>query len=365
MELKSISAVFNLIVRNDYIYKHSYLIKLVLKFGSLGILHSLSRNPFLKRFYWAIGLILSLAAAGIIGFMSIEGYKFVEAFYMTIITLASVGFMEVHPLSMAGQIFTSCLIICNIGIFAYSLTTFTSLIIQGDLKNVYIEFMMQNKIDKLQDHIILCGFGRNGRKVAEELVRSKTPFVVIENIGNNPAHDGLEGILHIKGDATDDDVLVSANIKNARALITTLPKDTDNVYVVLSAKEHNKNIVVISRASEESSLSKLKRAGADHVVIPEHIGGAHMASLITRLGEENFLGMLGSKYIDNLYFEEISFENFPSEYKGKSVQQINATSEGICVMGAINAEGDLILNSNREILAGQKIIILKKHPDKR
>ena len=328
------------------------------------VFRTLYNNPLFKRFYWAIGLIFFLAMIAILGFILIEGYKFTDAFYMTVITLASVGFQEVHPLSTEGRIFTSFIIICNIGVFAYSLATFTSLIMQGDLKRIYSKFKMQNRIDKLENHIILCGFGRNGRKIAEEFKRSNTPFVVIEKAFDHVPPDDLNGILYIEGDATEDNTLLAANISKAKALITSLPKDPDNVYVVLSAKEHNKDIMVISRASEESSQSKLKNAGADHVVIPEHIGGAHMASLITRPGEENFLEMLGSKYIDNLFFEEFSFENLPIEYQGKTVQEINASVEGICVMGAIDKEGDLIINSNKAISPGQKIIVLKKQAGK-
>jgi voltage-gated potassium channel len=328
---------------------------------------SIIQNPFLKRFYWAFGLIIFALVLGIIGYMGIERFTFLEAFYMTVITLASVGFMEVHPLSDAGRIFTSLLIITNIGIFAYSLSAFTSFIIEGDLSNIYKKYKMQKKINDLKDHIVICGYGRNGRKVAEEFLNSRNPFVVIEKNISRMKHDLTEDLLYIDGDATDDKILMLANLKEARALLTTLPSDPDNLYVVLSAREINKNLIIVSRASEESSQSKLRSAGANHIIIPEHIGGAHMASLIIKPAVVDFLKGLNTDE-SSIHFEEINIGSLKEEFIDASIKLMNEKISGVCIMGIVSEDGKLLINpdpgykwskESKLVVIGNKIQIMK------
>ncbi|MFA7361409.1 MAG: potassium channel family protein [Candidatus Kapaibacterium sp.] len=218
-------------------------------------------------------MLLISVVIGVAGYILLENYTFVEAFYMTMITITTAGYLEVHPLSDAGRIFTSLYLVTNIGIFFYGATTIVGLVIEGEFKNFYKNYNVKKKISELKDHVIICGYGRNGKQVCLELKDDKHPYMIIEkreNIIEELKTD--ENNLFIDGDATEEEVLIAAGIKNAKAIITTLPEDPDNVYVVLTARELNPSITIISRASNESSVNKLKRAGANNVIMPEKIG---------------------------------------------------------------------------------------------
>jgi voltage-gated potassium channel len=216
---------------------------------------------------------------GITGYMIIEHYTFLEAVYMTVITVSTVGFGEVRYLSNAGQVFTIILILLNIGVFSYFITIVSRYFLDGDFIRNYKLLKMGNSINKLKDHVIICGFGRNGKETAQVFFDNKIPFVVIEK-NDSEKHADFQVDYFIRGDATQDETMLEAGIKNAKAVISTLPLDTDNLFVVLTAKQLNKNISVISRASKDTSVDKLKIAGANNVIMPDKIGGAHMATLV-------------------------------------------------------------------------------------
>ena len=200
----------------------------------------------------ALGLLVGIIIAGNIGYILIEGYTFTEAFFMTIITIATVGFKEVHPLSNGGIWFTSFLIIFSFGIFAYAVSTFTQYVVDGVFHNYFKSSRVRRKIRRLKNHILVCGYGRNGRQAVAELLKHKEQVVVIEN-----DTEALEEIiqipdlLYIQGDATHDDVLDQCGVENAKALITTLPVDADNLFVVLSAKERNPGLVVTADSRQD------------------------------------------------------------------------------------------------------------------
>ena len=237
-------------------------------------------RSFFSRIYLAVFFIFLIFFVGVIGFRWIEGYNFVDAFYMTVITVTSVGFTEVRPLSEPGRIFTSILIIFSISIYAYAISLLTSYIIDGDLKLFLKEYKVSKKINKFKNHIVVCGYGRNGREAVRKLMSFQTDFLVIESDPDRINDLKDKGFLFVEGDATVDSVLNKANINDAKALITTLPKDADNVFIVLSARQQNEKMTIISRASENKSVSKLKKAGANNVIMPDKVGGSHMASLV-------------------------------------------------------------------------------------
>jgi len=300
---------------------------------------------------------------GVIGFIIIENYTFVEAFYMTIITITTVGFLEVHPLSDAGRIFTSFLSVINIGIFFYGVTTIVGFIVEGEFRNFFKHYNVTKKIDTLNNHVIVCGYGRNGKQVCEELKDDKLPFILIES--NMEALDEFkanEENLFIEGNATEDDILIAAGIERAKALITTLPKDPDNVYVVLTARELNPNITIISRASMETSISKLKRAGANNVIMPEKIGGAYMASLVMKPDIMEFIAQLTGQDNDiSLAFEELSLSGISNEYSGKSIKDLDVRNKtGANIIGIRDKEGKFIINPHPEtkVCADYSLIIL-------
>jgi len=220
-----------------------------------------------------------LMLIGVGGYMIIEKYTLLEAVYMTVITVASVGYEEVHPLSHDGMIFTTILILCNIALFTLFLTLLTRYFVDGEFMRQYKLIKMQNKLNHLKDHVIVCGFGRNGKEAAQVLHDNGIPFVVLEN--KEIAKDTPFELEHfLIGDATRDETLLEAGLLRAKAMISTLPNDADNLYVVLTARQHNPSVKIISRASQDSSVSKLRVAGATNVIMPDKIGGAHMATLV-------------------------------------------------------------------------------------
>ena len=255
----------------------------------------LKRLYLFKGLLFPFSLLTGLIGFGTIGYMFIENYTFLEAVYMTVITIASIGFSEVHPLSEVGRIFTIFLILINLGLFTYFITWLSRYFFDLDFAKKYNLITMDNKIQHLKDHVIICGFGRNGKESAQVLFENKIPFVVLEEKEDLPAGLNFEVTHFLKGDATKDEVLLQAGIKNARALISSLPVDADNLFVVLTAKQLNAGLTIISRASQDSSVSKLKIAGATNVIMPDKIGGAHMATLVMLPDVVELLSIMGTK----------------------------------------------------------------------
>jgi voltage-gated potassium channel len=259
----------------------------------------------LAEIYTALTMVLFTLAIGVCGYTLIEHYTFVEAIYMTVITLATVGFQEVRPLSDAGRVFTTVMILANLGIFAYVITRISRYFMDGEFARYYKMYRMHNKIDKVEGHTIICGYGRNGQESAMALRRNKETFVVIEQQEKLFSDASDAGLLHIVADATKDYVLLEAGIERAKALISALPEDTLNVFVVLTARSLNPDIKIISRASDITSVKKLKSAGANNVIMPDKIGGAHMAMLVTNPDIEEFVDLMSTKTSDAFQINEI------------------------------------------------------------
>ncbi|MCP4121813.1 MAG: potassium channel family protein [Bacteroidetes bacterium] len=237
-------------------------------------------HKFMQRLFFAVLLFGFATCTGIVGYIILEGYTMNEAFYMTIITISTVGFGEVHPLSEKGRLFTALLIILNIGVLTYTVSVISAFIFEGDLKSVIKENQMTAEIERLKDHIIVCGYGRLGRMVCTDLTKSGKDILIVEN--NKDSMDELisKDKICLEGDATDDEVILQMGITNADTIITTFHSDASNIFVVLAARELNKEIRIISRASSEANISKLKLAGANHVIIPEDIGGSFIAAMV-------------------------------------------------------------------------------------
>lgn len=305
---------------------------------------------FIAKLRLAGFLVLGAMVLGISGYMLIENYTFSEAVYTTIIILSTVGLGVVHTLSEAGRWFTAGLIIIAIGIFAYGVTLITSYIMEGELQRYFKYRKVLKMIDKLNDHIIVCGFGRNGRQACEQLWAHHHTFVVIEN-----GEKGLselreqEDFLFIEGDATKDEILMEAGIQKASALITTLPNDAANVFVVLTARELKPDLKIISRASEDSSENKLRRAGANNVIMPDKIGGTHMATLVTRPDVLEFIDHITGRI--NIRLEEIKCNNLPENLRGKSIRELEIRNKtGANVIGYKTSDGEYIINPGPEMM---------------
>jgi voltage-gated potassium channel len=241
---------------------------------------------YFKEIYYAIAFLMAVLFIGTVGYIYLEDYSWMDAFYMTVITVSTVGFGEIAPLHPVGKLFTSLLIITTFGTFAYVISMITRYLISGQYRIYYKTFQVNNQLEKLSNHVIICGYGRNGRQAVKTLQAHKVPFLVIESDLElvHKLREEDSNILVIDGDATDDSVIIKAGINRAIALITTLPRDTDNLFVVLTARDINKGLNIISRASDDRSEHKLRIAGANNVILPDKVGGAHMATLVTNDG---------------------------------------------------------------------------------
>ncbi|MBK9014247.1 MAG: NAD-binding protein [Saprospiraceae bacterium] len=296
-------------------------------------------------------LIFGEFLMGTVGYMWLEGYSFREGFFMTTITIATVGYGEVRPLSAAGEWFTSVLILLNIGIFAYALSVFSYYVINGEIfKNIHLK-MINKKIEALKDHVIICGYGRYGKEVSRNFLHHHMPFVIVEN-GKaviEEIQQGGNGVLYIEDDATHDDALQRAGIMKATALITALPDDSENLFIVLTARQLNPSLNIISRASEARSQRKLQLAGANHVIMPEQIGGFYMATLVSKPGATEFFQYITSEADSDIEFEEIHFRNMPASCKGKSIRDLHIRREtGANIIGFKHTDGNYVVNPGPE-----------------
>ena len=248
--------------------------------------------PTVASFTKLISVLAALAlvlVVGTVGFVFIEKMAPFDALYMTVITLSTVGFGEITPLHDAGRILAMLLIVFGVGLGAYAATTIGQIILEGQLKQIFGRKKMETKLKKMSNHHIIAGLGRVGRQVAEEFARRKVPFVIIEKDPDPEMGDGSNNFVFLKGEATDDKVLLQAGIERARTLISTLPDEAQNVYLTLTARAMNKDLHIIARADVEGGEKKLMRAGADHVVSPHVLGGTRMALASLRPNVVDFM----------------------------------------------------------------------------
>ncbi len=313
------------------------------------------------KIYIALILLNIVIVTGVLGFRFFSGYSWVDALYMTVITMTTVGFGEVEPLDENGKLFTVFLISTSVAIFAYSVSVITEYIVsKNDPKRVQYR-KTQKMIHKLENHIIIVGYGRNGKQAAAKLMAYDKPFIVVENDNEIIERYQNDKILFLKGNATEDEVLIEAGIKNAACLICTLPEDADNLFIVLTARQINKKLKIISRASQDASYKKIKLAGADNVIMPDRIGGDHMASLVVVPDLIEFLDNLSIIGKRSINIEEISFEDMFDDGKERTIRNIDMRSRtGCTIIGYKSPEGEYVVNPEADTLLrpGSKIVVL-------
>ncbi|QZE14348.1 NAD-binding protein [Halosquirtibacter laminarini] len=309
-----------------------------------------------------ISIFMLILTFGIVGYEVIEDYSFVDALYMTIITISTVGFGEIKPLSEMGRLFTSGLILMSLGNLAYLGTSVVTFIVEGELFEYIKNNRVNKRIHKLTNHVIVCGFGRNGEQACLELLDHNQEFVIIEKRDNVIDHvKEHPELLYIKGDATHEEVLISAGIDRAKALIATTPNDADNVFVVLTAREMNPNIKIISRASERGSDMKLKRAGANNVIMPERMGGQRMSKLVMQPDVVEFMEYVLLQSNKDVSLEEIGCNYMCPSFEGKSIEELkNVDRSGVNIVGIKQRSGKYIFNpqNNDVIQRTDKVFIL-------
>lgn len=318
-----------------------------------------------SRIYKAVFLFLSVIAIGVIGYSHFFGFSIVNGLYMAVITISTVGFGEVQPLNDNAKLFTVFLILSSIGIYGYVVAVISEYLSNSTLMEELRMKKTLKKIEKLEGHTIVCGYGRNGRQAAAKLKNFKKSCVVIERSPELLKEMEEEGFLGIEGDATDDDVLLKAGIKSAENLITALPSDADNLYVVLSTRQLNAKIAIVSRAANESAQKKLKIAGADKVIMPDKLGGDHMASLVVTPDLVEFVNRISLDGENSANLEEISVEDLPKKFLMKSIRDLDLRRKtGCSVIGYVTGEGDYTINPSSDmILEPKSNLILLGRPE--
>lgn len=299
-----------------------------------------------SKVYGALALVFIVFLSGVLGFKYLSDYTWIDAIYMTVITVATVGYGEVRPLDPAEKMFTSVLILSSVFILGYAFSVITEHIFSKNNIGNLREKRVQKKVKTMKNHVVVCGYGRNGKQAIQKLMAYKQPFVIIElneEIVDKYSEDHL---LFIHGNASEDEVLIKAGIRNASTLICALPRDADNLFIVLSARQINPKLKIISRATEESSYQKLKLAGADNVIMPDKIGGDHMASLVVVPDLVEFLDNLSvSGEHDSINVEQVPFEKICTDGKELAIMDLDLRKNtGCSIIGYKSPEGEYIVN---------------------
>jgi len=316
-----------------------------------------------NNLWFALFLLISVIVIGIIGYMSLEDYSLLDAIYMTTITVSTVGFGEVQQLSKPGKIFTIFLITSSMGIFAYAISNLAIFAVEGIIVNYFRNNKIKRMLGKMESHVIICGFGRNGKEAALTLAEENQKIIIVEKNEHviNFITEYYPNFISILGDATHDEILIQAGIKKAKAIITTLPLDADNLYITLTARELNPKIKIISRASEEHSDKRLIRAGANKVIMPDKIGGQRMAKLVTQPDTIDFLEYLILQSNDEINLSEITCDNIDDCYLRFTVGELNLRKQlGINIIGIKTKEGSYIFNPTPDLKLKQtdKLFVL-------
>ncbi|MCP4265532.1 MAG: potassium channel protein [Candidatus Brocadiaceae bacterium] len=311
-----------------------------------------------KKFILPLVLLVFVLTLGTTGYSLIERWSLFDSLYMTVITLSTIGFQEIEPLSKTGKAFTIGLIFSGLGVVAYAVNNGVRVIFEGEIQEVFGRRKMKKKLESLKNHYIVCGYGRMGKVICNELKVKGIPFVIVEK--EPQEFDVDEEVLVTYGDATRDDLLKSVGIERAKGLISVLDSDAQNLYVVLSARGLNKDLFIVSRANEEGANHKLARAGADKVVSPYHIGGLRIAHTILKPTVVEFLELTAKTGNMEIQIEEVVVEE-ASSLAGKTIKEADIRAKNWVVIVALRKEnGKLFFNPRADTLieAGDKVAVI-------
>lgn len=312
-----------------------------------------------KSFQASIVLIAAVITVGTAGYSLIEGWNLLDSLYMTVITITTIGFREVHNMSDGGRFFTVLLIFFSVGAVFYALNNAARLIIEGEIKDLFGRRKLQKTISKLRDHYIICGHGRMGCIIANELEAKGAEFVVIERDPDTETCPS-PSCLVLKGDATRDETLLRAGIERARGLISVLPTDAENLFVVLSARGLSPELNIVARAVEDNAEKKLKRAGANRVVSPYHIGGLRIAQTVIKPAVVDFIELATQSGNIGLELEEVLISE-GAGLGGSTIAQSGIGRELEVIIVAIkDREGMLRMNPRHDSLIspGETLIVI-------
>jgi voltage-gated potassium channel len=308
----------------------------------------------------ALMIIVTLILAGTIGFHFIEGWDVLESFYTTVMTLTTIGYGDFVPRTHGGMLFTVLLVIFGVGTMLYTVGLVAQIMVEGRLTMLLGRGKMEKTIDKMKNHYIVCGCGRIGYLICKELAAEKVDFVVVDNNPEVIQKIGEEGFVYFRGDAIHDKSLIGAGIKRARGIVCVLPSDAQNLYVILTAKELNPDIWILSRSEEEESEHRLLRAGANRVMSPYTLGGNRMAMAILRPAMLDFIEITTRRQSLELRMDELEICD-GSPLIGKSLEDSEIRQRyGLIIVAVKKDSGKMIFNpvANYVIQKGDKLIAL-------
>ncbi|HEY5870622.1 MAG TPA: potassium channel protein [Candidatus Tectomicrobia bacterium] len=313
-----------------------------------------------SKFRMALMGVLTVMMAGVLGYRFFEDYTWFEALYMTTITLSTVGFQEVRPLSQIGRLLTIILLVSGLGVVLYTTVALAEIIVEGELQRFFGRRRMEKKIEALRDHYLVCGYGRIGEVICRELATKPTPFVIIEQQEERAKKGDEQHYLVLHDDATDEQVLMNAGVMRAKGLFATLSTDANNVFVTLTAKQLNPNLTIVARAEAEQSQKTLIRAGADKVISPYAMGGHRMAQAALRPAVVDVIDLATHHQSLEIQLEEIGVP--PQSPCAGVVLRDSGLRErfGVIVVAIKRATGLMIFNPSPEerIDAGDRLVVL-------
>ncbi len=314
-------------------------------------------NPT-RKILWGVCALLIIIVAGVIGYVVIEGWSFIDALYMTIITITTVGYAEVHPLTPAGRVFSIVLIVGGVSGALYVLSAVAGYIIEGHLGAILGRRRMATTIAKLKKHFVLCGYGRVGREIARLFAEEGIPFVVIDKDKESIATAEKDGYPYVLADATSEDGLKEAGIERARGLIATVGSDADNVYITLSARGLRRDLFIEARATTRTTEANLKKAGADRIISPYNLGARRMAEVALRPAIVDFIDTVIYRRGRELKMENITIRQ-DSALIGLTVKETRQRTKA-AILAITKKGGKLLANPSPEetIDAGDRLITL-------
>ena len=302
------------------------------------------------------GFLLGVFLFGLFIFMAVEGWNLLDSFYQVVMTLSTVGYMELHPLSDRARLMVSFLILMGVGCFAYNVGAFTQVVVEGRLHDLWGKRKVQKIIDSLDNHYIICGYGRIGAVIAAEFRREELPVVVLEKDPDLLFELERDGHLFLAGDATTDELLLAAGVERAKGLFACVSQDAENVYITLSSRQFNPRLTIIARADRPESVAKLERAGANRVLTPHQIGGKRIAQVMLRPTVTDFMELATQGH--NLQMEEIIIRP-GSELVGTTLITSGIRPRfNLMIIGIEKASGKMIFNPHPEtsIEAGDTLV---------
>jgi len=314
----------------------------------------------LRRLGFALSSLAIVLVVGTLGYVVIEGWPLLDALYMTVITVGTVGFREVHDLSLAGQLFTMALIIIGFGAIVFSLGTSIDVMVEGHFTGLLEGRRMDRRIAGLRGHHVVAGLGRVGATVAEEYAQRGALFVVIDQDEEALARAKERGWAYVRGDASLEETLVDAGIERARSLVTALDTDADNLFVTLTARGMSPDLFIVSRATAVAAEAKLRRAGADRVITPTEIGGRRMAAMVLQPVVSEYLDVVTRGEAFQFKLEEILLDE-ADPYVGTSIGDSRIRQEtGAYILAVHRAGGEVNTNPSPDLVlqAGDRLVAI-------